>query len=154
MLTSFTDLIKLLVQGTTHYITITFILSIAPLGAPLLNYYGRNNSFLNLAFNFLNIQQFYWLHCHQLLDNLIYHTRMKHFAIDYQFVCDLVANKYLQVSHVPSSYQLVDLLTKPLSRNIHQFLTSKISVVEPSSILLGSNGSIYWFVHIIPLCYV
>ncbi|PNX86761.1 putative copia-type protein, partial [Trifolium pratense] len=74
--------------------------------------------------------------------NPVFHTRMKHLAIDYHFVRDLVAKKELQVSHVPSSHQLADLLTKPLSRTRHQFLTSKIGVVEPSSILRGRKGAI------------
>nr|KYP76775.1 hypothetical protein KK1_021029 [Cajanus cajan] len=39
-------------------------------------------------------------------------SRMKHIAIDYHFVRDLVNKKELNVSHVPSSHQLVDLLTK------------------------------------------
>jgi hypothetical protein len=74
--------------------------------------------------------------------NPVFHTRMKHLAIDYHFVRDLVAKKELQVSHVPSSHQLVDLLTKPLSRSRHEFLTSKIGVVEISSILRGRKGVI------------
>ncbi|PNY00673.1 retrovirus-related Pol polyprotein from transposon TNT 1-94 [Trifolium pratense] len=74
--------------------------------------------------------------------NPVFHTRMKHLAIDYHFVRDLVAKKELQVSHVPSSHQLADLLTKPLSRTRHEFLTSKIGVVEISSILRGHKGAI------------
>lgn len=74
--------------------------------------------------------------------NPVFHTRMKHLAIDYHFVRDLVAKKELQVSHVPSSHQLADLLTKPLSRSRHEFLTSKIGVVEISSILRGRKGVI------------
>lgn len=47
----------------------------------------------------------------------------------------------LQVSHVPSSHQIADLLTKPLSQVRHQFLTKKIGVVDPSSILRGRIDS-------------
>ena len=35
---------------------------------------------------------------------VMFHTRMKHLAIDRHFVRDLVAKKELQVSHVPSSH--------------------------------------------------
>ncbi|PNX56481.1 putative copia-type protein [Trifolium pratense] len=77
-----------------------------------------------------------------LCTNPVFHTRMKHLAIDYHFVRDLVGKKELKVSHVPSSHQLADLLTKPLARNRHDFLTSKIGVVEPSSILRGRKGAI------------
>jgi hypothetical protein len=53
--------------------------------------------------------------------NPVFHSRMKHLAIDYHFVRDLVAANQLQVSHIPSSHQLVDLLTKPLSSSRHNF---------------------------------
>jgi len=45
--------------------------------------------------------------------NSVFYIRMKHIVIDYHFVRDLVAFKELQVSRVPTSRQLDDLLTKP-----------------------------------------
>nr|KYP34948.1 hypothetical protein KK1_044040 [Cajanus cajan] len=60
---------------------------------------------------------------------------MKHLAIDYHFVCDLVSQNKLKVSHIPSSHQLVDLHTKPLATPHHNFLKSNIGVVEFTSIL-------------------
>ena len=72
-----------------------------------------------------------------LCTNPIFHSRMKHLAIDYHFVRDIVAKGELKVSHVPSSYQLADLLTKSLSRPPHEFLITKIGVVDSSSILQG-----------------
>ncbi|MCI68220.1 cysteine-rich RLK (receptor-like protein kinase) 8, partial [Trifolium medium] len=65
---------------------------------------------------------------------------MKHIAIDYHFVRDLVAAKKLQVSHVPTSHQLADLLTKPLSSTRHHFLKDKIGVIEDTAILRGRKG--------------
>lgn len=66
---------------------------------------------------------------------------MKHLAIDYHFVRDLVVEK-LNVSHVPTRHQLVDLLTKPLSSTRHHFLKDKIGVIEDASILQGRVGVI------------
>ncbi|GAU28735.1 hypothetical protein TSUD_372430 [Trifolium subterraneum] len=60
-----------------------------------------------------------------LCANPVFHSRMKHLAIDYHFVRDLVAANQLQVSHVPSSHQLADLLTKPSF-----FPTSQFSNVQ------------------------
>nr|KYP45810.1 Copia protein [Cajanus cajan] len=74
--------------------------------------------------------------------NLIFHSRMKHIAIDYHFVRDLVIDKKLSVLHVPSTQQLADLLTKPLPATRHSFLKSKIGVVDPSTILWGHIGVI------------
>jgi len=69
-----------------------------------------------------------------LCTNHVFHTNTKHLVIDYNFVCDLVASKELQLSHVPTSHQLTDLLTKPLSHSRHAFLLDKIGVRSPSSI--------------------
>jgi len=63
-----------------------------------------------------------------LCANLVFHTHMKHLAIDYHFVRDLVASKEVQLSHVPTSHQLADLLTKPLSHSRHAFLLDKIGI--------------------------
>lgn len=44
--------------------------------------------------------------------NLVFHSHMKHVAIDCHFVHDLVAQTEFQIAHVPSSHQLADLLTE------------------------------------------
>ncbi|MCH87526.1 retrovirus-related Pol polyprotein from transposon TNT 1-94, partial [Trifolium medium] len=75
-----------------------------------------------------------------LCSNPVFNTRMKYLAIDYHFVRDLVAENKLQVSHVPSSHQFADLLTKPISSPRHNFLKSKIGVIEPSSVLQWRIG--------------
>ena len=62
---------------------------------------------------------------------------MKRLAINYHFVRDIVAKGELKVSHVPSYHPLVDLLTKLFSRPRHEFLITKIGVVDSSSILQG-----------------
>jgi hypothetical protein len=49
-----------------------------------------------------------------LCANPMFHSRMKHLAIDCHFMRDLVLRKSLHVLHVPSVHQLADLLTKPL----------------------------------------
>ena len=40
---------------------------------------------------------------------------MKHIAIDFHFVQDKVFPRQLHISHISTQYQLVDVLTKPLS---------------------------------------
>ena len=75
-----------------------------------------------------------------LCANPVFHSRMKHIAIDYHFVRDLVSDKKLQVSHVPTSHQLADLLTKSLSSVRHHFLKDKIGVIDDTSILRGRVG--------------
>ncbi|WVZ20441.1 hypothetical protein V8G54_007763 [Vigna mungo] len=72
--------------------------------------------------------------------NPVFHSRMKHLAIAYHFIRELVATKKLHVLHLPSSHQLADLLTKPLSPSRHNYLMNKIGVVCASTILRGRIG--------------
>ena len=60
----------------------------------------------------------------------VFHTRMKHIAIDYHFVRGQIQSGALRVSHVSTKDQLADGLTKPLSRTMFQASRSKIGVTQ------------------------
>ncbi|KAL6329180.1 hypothetical protein AAG906_014788 [Vitis piasezkii] len=60
--------------------------------------------------------------------NLVQHSRMKHIQIDLHFVCDMVQRGSLQVRHVHTQDQLVDLT---------ELLRYKIGLADGSSILRG-----------------
>ena len=62
--------------------------------------------------------------------NPVFHYRMKHLAIDYRFVRDLVQSFELHVAHVSIGDQLADALTKSLSRPHLISLCNKIGVVS------------------------
>ncbi|KAK0593440.1 hypothetical protein LWI29_036649 [Acer saccharum] len=64
----------------------------------------------------------------QLCSNPIFHSRMKHVAIDFHFIRDQVQSGSLRVAHVSSKDQLADALTKPLSRPLFQSLKDKIGL--------------------------
>ena len=64
-----------------------------------------------------------------LSTNLVVPSRMKHLAIDYHFVRDLVQSSELRVVHVSTCDQLADALTKPLSRSHLFSLCNKICVI-------------------------
>ena len=55
---------------------------------------------------------------------------MKHLAIDYHFIRDLVLSSKLCVVHVSAGNQLVDALTKSLSRPRLFSLCNKIGVIS------------------------
>ncbi|KAK0579771.1 hypothetical protein LWI29_031125 [Acer saccharum] len=69
--------------------------------------------------------------------NPIFHSRMKHVAIDFFFARDQVARHQLRVAHVKMKDQLADSLTKALARKHFQDHRSKIGVLAESSILRG-----------------
>lgn len=73
--------------------------------------------------------------------NPVYHSRMKHVALDYHFVREKVMDGSLRVHHINSFDQLADALTKPLTRSPFQRLRSKIGVSDGSSILRGRINS-------------
>ena len=64
-----------------------------------------------------------------LFSNLVFPSHIKHLAIDFHFVHDLVQSSKLRVIHVSIGDHLVDAFSKPLSRS-HLFpLCNKISVI-------------------------
>lgn len=65
-----------------------------------------------------------------LCANPVFHSRMKHIALDYHFVRNQVQSGLLRVAHISTDDQLADALTKPLPRSTFQRLTSKIGVSQ------------------------
>ncbi|GKE96553.1 transposable element [Tanacetum coccineum] len=72
-----------------------------------------------------------------LCANPVYHSRMKHVALDYHFVRERVSEGSLRVLHISSKDQIADVLTKPLARRMFLHFRSKIGVSDGSSILRG-----------------
>jgi EAL domain-containing protein (putative c-di-GMP-specific phosphodiesterase class I) len=67
--------------------------------------------------------------------NSVFHARTKHVEIDVHFVRDRVADKSLEIRFIPSSDQLVDVLTKPLVSQRFQQLCFKLNVRSSPLIL-------------------
>lgn len=65
-----------------------------------------------------------------LCANPVFHSRMKHIALDYHFVREQIQTGCLRVTHVSTRDQLVDVLTKPLPRTPFQLICNKIGVVK------------------------
>ncbi|KAD2139056.1 hypothetical protein E3N88_41770 [Mikania micrantha] len=69
--------------------------------------------------------------------NPVFHSRMKHLALDFYFVREQVQEGALRVIHIAGDDQLADALTKPLLRPRFHSLLSKIGLLSESSILRG-----------------
>nr|GEY47213.1 hypothetical protein [Tanacetum cinerariifolium] len=72
-----------------------------------------------------------------LCANPVYHSRMKHLALDYHFVRERVTTRSLHVLRINSKDQLADMSTKPLGRGSFIHFRSKIRVSDGSFIIRG-----------------
>ncbi|RVW78567.1 Retrovirus-related Pol polyprotein from transposon RE1 [Vitis vinifera] len=77
-----------------------------------------------------------------LCSNPVFHSCMKHVALDYHFIREQVQNGLLRVSHISASDQLADALIKPLARPQFDSLKAKIGLAPRSSILRGHDKDI------------
>ncbi|KAH0762517.1 hypothetical protein KY290_018590 [Solanum tuberosum] len=72
--------------------------------------------------------------------NLIFHERTKHVEIDCHFVRQQFLSGLISLQFVPSSSQLADLFTKPLSGPSHHSILGKLGLASLLSNLKGGVG--------------
>lgn len=65
-----------------------------------------------------------------LARNPVLHARFKHVELDFYFVRDQVKKQLLAVQYVPTTDQLADLLTKPLSSPRFAYLRAKLPAIS------------------------
>ena len=70
--------------------------------------------------------------------NPVFHSKMKHLALEYHFVHEHVQKGLLRVSYISAQDQLADALTKPLPRTTFQHLITKIGLFTSPPILRES----------------
>jgi len=61
--------------------------------------------------------------------NPIMHSRTKHFQLDMHSVCHYIQKKKVSLVHLPTRYQVDDVLTKPLSMSSFTHFRDKLMVV-------------------------
>ena len=54
--------------------------------------------------------------CIKLTKNTVFHDKSKHMEIKYHYIQDMVQREVVKLRYVPTKEQVVDVLTKPLSR--------------------------------------
>ena len=50
----------------------------------------------------------------QISVNHVFHEKSKHIEIRYHFIRDMVQKGVVELQYIPTDYQTVDVLTKPL----------------------------------------
>ncbi|KAH0729323.1 hypothetical protein KY289_000511 [Solanum tuberosum] len=74
-----------------------------------------------------------------LCHNPVFHSRMKHVAIDFHFVHDQVESGKISVHHIPTGAQLADALTKALPKRSFVHLVSNIGLKQIEPMLRGHD---------------
>ena len=69
--------------------------------------------------------------------NPIYHSRMKHVALDYHFVRELVTSGRLRTVFIPSKLKVADIFTKSLPRSQFEFFRDQLCIRPPPCRLRG-----------------
>ncbi|PHT68722.1 hypothetical protein T459_28209 [Capsicum annuum] len=66
-----------------------------------------------------------------LSHNPVFHTRMKHIAVDFAYFRDQVHTHQVHVTHTHACDQLADTFTKPFPKSAFIRCRSKLDVVAP-----------------------
>ena len=64
--------------------------------------------------------------------NLVMHAKIKHIAIKYHYVKDLVEDKEVKIEYVNSKEKIVDIFTKPLPKDAYEYLRGKLGATPLS----------------------
>ena len=71
--------------------------------------------------------------------NPVFHARSKHIELDYHFVRERVALGLLVTHHIPSTEQVADLFTKPMSKSALAYFRAKLCLQPRHSLREGIN---------------
>ena len=64
--------------------------------------------------------------------NPLMHTKTKHIAIKYQYLRELVQDKEVKMEYVNKKEKIADIFTKPLPKDVHDYLRGKLGVISLS----------------------
>ena len=62
--------------------------------------------------------------------NHVFHSKIKHIPIKYNFLREQVTNQIVQVHYIPTTEQIADIFTKPLAKTPFEYLRQKLGVIS------------------------
>jgi hypothetical protein len=68
--------------------------------------------------------------CIKMTKNSMFHDKSKHIEIQYHYIHDMVQRGAVKLQYIGTNEQVVDMLTKPLSRVKFEYLRDKLGVVQ------------------------
>jgi hypothetical protein len=68
--------------------------------------------------------------CIKMTENPVFHDRSKHIEIHYHFIRDMVQRGALKLQYISTNEQVVDVLTKPLSRVKFEYFRDNLGIVR------------------------
>jgi hypothetical protein len=68
--------------------------------------------------------------CIKMTENRVFHDKMKHTEIWYHYIHDMVQKGPVKLQYVGTYEQVVDVLTKPITRVNFEYLRGKLGVVR------------------------
>ena len=73
-----------------------------------------------------------------LATNPVYHAKTKHIELDVHFIREKVTGKQVEIKYVPSEWNIVNVLTKPMAYSFFNYYRDKLNVVpRPLSLRKG-----------------
>ncbi len=73
-----------------------------------------------------------------LVNNPVYHVRTKHIEVHYHFIKERILTKEIDINHVSTEDQVVDIFTKALGREKLRRFRKMFGVLEVDLSLKGS----------------
>jgi hypothetical protein len=61
--------------------------------------------------------------------SLVQHSKSKHIPIKYHYLRDHVENKNIKLEYVPTQKHVADSFTKPLRKDVFEYLRKKLGVI-------------------------
>ena len=62
--------------------------------------------------------------------NPIHHDRTKHVEVDRHFIKEKLDGRIINIEYIPTTQQLVDILTKGLTEQVFDFLVNKLGLIN------------------------